>query len=278
MNDDPRMPDIHPEAQLASYVDRSATAEERRLVEAHLAECASCRADVEFAARGRAALQALPELESPSLAQQTLVWLPDLHREASAPQARRLGTRRSRRRSSFRSPVSPRLAWGAGIAVAAGLAAVFFFGSLNGASQKRTTAESAGAANSTALSPFRSGVNYDTASFDTLARGLAREGGFRAAAGSTEAAPAPAAGGAATPAPKALDQDIAVQAVDCLRRGGGLTASAQPSYLEVASFEGAPAFIGAFPTSPSGGPPTQLIAIAVDQLSCQALYVVTLPL
>jgi anti-sigma factor RsiW len=65
MNEDPRMPDTHPEAELASFVDGSATDQERRLVEAHLAGCAICREDVEFAARGRAAMQALPELESP---------------------------------------------------------------------------------------------------------------------------------------------------------------------------------------------------------------------
>jgi hypothetical protein len=287
MNDDPRMPEDHPEAELTSYLDGSATAEERRLVDGHLAECASCRADLEFAARGRAAMQALPQLESPSLAASEIGWLPADGQEA-ATVARRAGRDRARRRAGRRSyqvPAWQRVAWGAGIAAAASLAAVFLFSSLNGNPNKATTA--AGPARDQAQSAIRSSTDYDRASLDALASGLAqqtaKERTSAESANTLQGSPvpqvAPAAGGAASATfSEALDQDTATRALGCLRQGAGLPSTAAASYLEVASFGGTPAFIGAFPDSPSGGTPTQLQVIAVDQASCQALYVVTLPL
>jgi len=285
MNDDPRMPEDHPEAELASYVDGSATAEERRLVDGHVLECASCRADLKFAARGRAAMQALPELESPSLAASELGWLPaggkegatSAHRAGRGPARRRVGRR------SFQVPVWQRVAWGAGIAAAASLAAVFLFSSLNGNSNNATTA--AGPARDQAA--IRSSADYDRASLDALARGLARQTAkartSAESANTLQGSPvpqvAPAAGGAASATfSEALDQDTATRALGCLRQGAGLSSTAAASYLEVASFGGTPAFIGAFPDSPSGGTPTQLQVIAVDQASCQPLYLVTLHL
>jgi hypothetical protein len=285
MNDDPRMPEDHPEAELASYVDGSATAEERRLVDGHVLECASCRADLEFAARGRAAMQALPELESPSLATPELRWLPAEGQEA-ATAARGAEWGRGRRRAgrrSFQVPVWQRVAWGAGIAAAASLAAVFLFFSLNGNSNNATTA--AGPARHQAA--IRSSADYDRASLDALASDLAqRTAKARTSAESAntlQESPvpqvAPAARGVASATfSEALDQGTATRALGCIRQGAGLSSTAAASYLEVASFGGTPAFIGAFPDSPSGGTPTQLQVIAVDQASCQPLYLVTLPL
>jgi len=279
------MPGTHPDAALASYTDGSATDEERRVVEAHLAECSTCRADVEFAAQGRAAMQSLPDLGAPGLVGEGLGWLPKATPETPIHTVRPGAWRdraaeRPRRRPS---PVSLRIAWGAGVAVAASLAAVFLFVGLKGGggSQSATTAGGTAASNGEAFAPVRSSIDYTPASVDALARTLAQKGGFQALTGRTAAAPAPAPAvgePVASPAAKALDQNAAKDEASCLRSGAGLGSTVAPTYLEVATFQGKPAFIGAFRTGPAGASPTHLLVIAVDRVSCRALYVVTLPL
>jgi hypothetical protein len=278
MNEDPTMPDLHPEEELASFVDGSATDEERRLVEAHLAGCATCRADVTLATRGLAAMRALPQLESPGLTEQ-LDWLPQARPDA-IPVARPAASG-ARRRFSFGPPVWQRVAWGAGIAAAASLAAVFVFGSLQGG-PGTTTAARGGAPNREAFSGVQTSTDYNRASLGALADRVVRAEGERSDLGSTAAAPlaspVPAAGKSAGPSPQAIDQSTQDRALSCLQRGAGLAASVGAAYLEVASFEGTPAFIGAFPNNPSGGAPTQVLVIAVDRVDCRPLYLVTLPL
>jgi hypothetical protein len=56
----------HPEDLLASYVDGSATGDERAAVEAHLPACARCRAEVAQASSARTALRSLPVAEAPA--------------------------------------------------------------------------------------------------------------------------------------------------------------------------------------------------------------------
>jgi predicted anti-sigma-YlaC factor YlaD len=281
MNEDPRMPDAHPEAQLASFVDGSATDHERQLVEAHLAECATCRADVAFAARGRAAMQALPEVQAPGLAEQGMAWLPQATPERAIPEGRRIGADRARSRSRFRVPVWQRVAWGSGIAVAASLAAVFLFANLQGSPTTGTAASGGQALESggESFARVKSSTNYDRASVGALAARLVREARSLA---SDAAAPVPAAapgfGGAATASAQTLEKAAATQAESCLQRASGVAEGVTPSYVELAAFEGTPAFIGAFRTSPSGGRPTQLLVVAASRADCQALYVVALPL
>ena len=41
--------------------------------------------------------------------------------------------------------------------------------------------------------------------------------------------------------------------VACLHQGAGLDASAVPTYLELATYRGAPVFVGAFVTQPPAG-------------------------
>ena len=55
----------HPTDLLADYVDGTLPAAERRRVDAHLASCKLCTAEVEDAAKGRSALSALPRVEVP---------------------------------------------------------------------------------------------------------------------------------------------------------------------------------------------------------------------
>jgi hypothetical protein len=279
MNEDPTMPDLHPEEQLASFVDGSATDEERRLVEAHLAGCARCRVEVKLAERGLVAMRALPQLEAPGLTEE-----PDWLRQArpEAIPVARPPARRPRRRFSFGLPVWQRVAWGAGIAAAASLAAVFLFGSLRGGPSP-TTAAKGGAPNREAFAGVETSTDYDRASLGALAARVAREEGARSDLGSTAAAPlaspVPApAGEAPESSPQSVDRATQDRALSCLQRGAGLAESVGAAYLEIASFEGRPAFIGAFPNNPSGGAPTQLLVIAVDRIDCRPLYLVTLPL
>ena len=281
MNEDPGMPDTHPEAQLASFVDGSATDQERRQVETHLAGCATCRADLDFATRGRAAMQALPNLESPGLAKHGLSWLPQASPEPMIPERGPIGTGRTRRRSRFRVPIGQRLAWGGGIAVAAGLAAVFLFANLQGGGSLPSTAAGGGQAAESSGSTFarvKSSTNYDQASVGALATRLVQQ---ERSTASDAGAPVPAAAsqfGAATPSAQTLERAAATQAEGCLQRAAGIAREVTPSYVEVAAFEGTPAFIGAFHTSPSGGAPTQLLVVAASRADCRPLYVVTLPL
>lgn len=285
MSDEPRTPELHPEAELASYVDGSATEDERRLVETHVAECSSCRADLEFAARGHVALDALPQVEAPGLAEHALGWLSPQDGEVALE--RGVTIRDPRRRSSRRAPTWHRVAWGAGLAAAAAVAAVFLFTTLQGGTTN--TAGGSGPAfgpvtggiPNNQVQGVRSGTNYDAASINALARRLVRTGGVAVASGTTGTAPVPAAAStfSASRTTEALDQAATDQAVGCLQRGAGLSTNAKASFVEVASFDGKPAFIGAFPNSPSGGgTATQLVVAAVDQLNCRILYLVTLSL
>jgi hypothetical protein len=277
------MPDTHPEAELATFVDGSATDQERRLVEAHLAECSACRTDVELAARGRAAMQALPELEPPGLTEQGLAWLPQAAPEPATPERRRVGTGRARTRSRFRVPVWQRVAWGSGIAVAASLAAVFLFANLRGGPQTNNTASGNQAAESggESFARVKSSTDYDQASVAALAgRLVQQERSLATDAAGPPPAPAPAAafGGTATSSAQALDKSAATRAESCLQRAAGIAEGVAPSYVELAEFEGTPAFIGAFRISPSGGTPTQLLVIAASRVGCRPLYVVAVPL
>lgn len=277
MNEDPGMPETHPEAQLASYVDGSATDQDRGLVEAHLAGCSSCRADLEFAVQGRAAMQALPELESPGLVEQGLPWLPQARPEPTARERAGVSARRTRDRSKSRVTVWQRVAWGSGIAVAATLAAVFVFANLQGGGAQNTTAGAARVAEGggEAVAGVQSSTDYDQASLAALAQKLLQQGRSYA---TDAAAPAAAPLAGAAPSPQTLEKDATTRAQDCLRRAAGVAEGETPSYVEAATFQGVPAFIGAFHTSPSGGTPSQLLVVAVSRADCRVLYLVTLPL
>ncbi|HEY7401222.1 MAG TPA: zf-HC2 domain-containing protein [Actinomycetota bacterium] len=71
----------HPEDLLAEYVDGSLGTTDRAGVDAHLAQCARCRGEVQLATAARGALRAVPEVAAPpDVASRAL-------REAAAAQA-----------------------------------------------------------------------------------------------------------------------------------------------------------------------------------------------
>jgi hypothetical protein len=296
------MPDEHPYEELSAYVEGSASDDERRRVDEHLEVCDFCRADLEFAARARAALASLPDLEAPGLAEGALEWVrrgtgderpaevPDsvvTDGEAAVVPLSQRWSPSGRRRTAVgrrgRVQTWPRLAWGAGIAAAAAIAAVVVFAGLNGTSHN-TAAKGAGGLSAEAgapgrtLQPVRSDTNYDQSSLDSLAITLARQGGFKAATEVPAAAPSPAAEGAAT-TNESQDSFASGQsteeAIACLQRGAGLAAGSSPTYLESAFFNGKPVYVGAFQTQPTGASSRQLQVVVVDQASCQFVYAVT---
>ncbi|MEX0991287.1 MAG: zf-HC2 domain-containing protein [Actinomycetota bacterium] len=55
----------HPTEELTDYVDGTLSDEERARIDAHLADCDSCRREVAFATRGRTAMDALPQVPAP---------------------------------------------------------------------------------------------------------------------------------------------------------------------------------------------------------------------
>ncbi|MGH2678385.1 MAG: anti-sigma factor family protein, partial [Actinomycetota bacterium] len=55
----------HPEILLAEYADGTLTPQAEAEVEAHLAECATCREELALATEARAALGSLPEVPAP---------------------------------------------------------------------------------------------------------------------------------------------------------------------------------------------------------------------
>ena len=75
----------HPEELLAPYVDGTASPEERAAVDAHVATCASCRAEIAAATAARAALRRLPVVEAPPGLAPDPVTTPAAARPSGAP-------------------------------------------------------------------------------------------------------------------------------------------------------------------------------------------------
>ena len=242
-----RTASAHPDELLAGFVDGTLPAEERATVERHVAECVRCADEVSLAAQARSALRALPLLKAPGLT------VKDLHVVTPIAKARRWN----------------RVAWGAGIAAAAALVVVFALTSLH---PSHSTSGAAGVpangkANEGLPGIVSNGMDYDAQSISSLAsRLVAGSGRFdaqvpaanpRVAFGSTEGA-----------------------MVSCVQQGAGMDASAVPTYLEVATYQGAPVYVGAFVTQPpaGSGSPSHLLLVVVTQQGCQPVTLVRQPL
>lgn len=241
----------HPEELLAGFVDGSLAAGDRARVERHVAGCARCAAEISLAGEARSALRALPQLDAPGLT------VEDLHVVTPITKAPRL-TR------------AHRIAWGAGIAAAAALVVVFAVSSLHPSPTRSGTAVGPVAGKATgpggALLVVNHGTNYDQQSISSLASQLVSGQGRLAAP------QAPEFGTADQAAPSAM--------VPCLQQGAGLDASASPTYLEIATYQGAPVFVGAFVTQPpaGSGSTSHLLVVVVTQQGCQPVTVVRQPL
>jgi len=277
----------HPEELLAGYVDDSASPEERRAVEAHLADCSQCRDEVVLATSARAALMALPELEAPGLAAQGLAGL----REGATDRAiapagvgadDELSARREAKRGDARGLRQWRISWAAlagAAAVLAILAVVPLVLNRDGdtgfdaAGGARTEAQPTPAAEAAYPPVFDLGSNYDQASMRELARRLGNQA--RVAPGKEATAPgaeSPLFGGASA----RLADVPATDAVRCVLQGTGLPSDTIPVYLESATYRGTPAFVAAVKTE--GSARAHLRVYTVSQQGCTFLFLADQPL
>ncbi len=242
-------PSVHPDELLADFVDGSLDAEEHARVERHVAGCARCTEEVSLAGEARSALRALPQLDAPGLS------VEDLHVVTPITKARRL------MRGS-------RIAWGAGVAAAAALVVVFALTSLHPSHTTSGAALAPVPAGKAHGLPgvLENGTDYDAQSISSLASRLV--GGQ----GRLTAGPAAQYG--------SNDQAAGGPILSCLQQGAGLDASAAPTYLEIATYQGTPVFVGAFVTQPPAGTgsSSHLLVVVVTQQGCQPVTVVRQPL
>jgi anti-sigma factor RsiW len=269
-------PAAHPEELLAGYVDGSASHDERRAVEDHLAVCPTCRRDVELAASAHASLASLPELAPPGLTQRVLA----VARQGTPSS---LDDARERRRRRL-----ARLGWASGMGAAAALIALFGFlitggggpstASRAGGPPERLSGPVAGASTAALPAVIEQRASYTPATVNALATDLAVGLGVSITPAPRQSG-IPAKSAAAPPSvaegPLTTDASLAPAALTCLRAGGAPRPET-PFYLELGSFQGTPAYIGAFRTaggSSDVGPTNgSILVIVVSQNGCQPLY------
>jgi hypothetical protein len=255
MSDEPTTPALHPEEQLAAYVGGSASPEEHALVERHLSICAACRSDVRLAQRGRDALRGLPTLEALGIA--ATLRLPE--QEPTGGAVVSLDDKRSRRRWQ-RVTVALGAAAAASVVVAALVLRVGAGPSPSGLesrAQPRVPAERDASSGAVA--------DYTAPSLAALARRLRSA---EALYGTSTPVPIPATG--QVPASRsAYSPDVTTSGSTCLRSAAGLTENAELSFFQVGTFEGTPAYIGAFRTGT--GRYARVIVVAASQDGCRPL-------
>jgi hypothetical protein len=247
----------HPDELLAGYVDGSASPEERRAVDAHLAGCSRCREELGLARTARAALVSLPELEAPGLVP------PGMEAQHARGGEDQLAERReTRRRRQWQA------SWVA-IGAAAAVLALFVVVplALNGDSGGGPASLNAPAASpevTASYPPVRDrGFDYNQASVLALARQLA---------GQTLRGEG---GGVRTSGEDSSDTS-STRVVQCLVEGTGVPPDTVPIYIERATYRGTPAFVIAVLSE--GGNRSHLRVYAVSQQDCTFLFEADQPL
>jgi len=289
MNENPsRM--THPEELLAGYVDGSASLDERASVDAHLPFCPRCTNEVRLARAGRAALVALPELDSPGLAGTILsaARAPAGVSDIDDLMAAALASERSPAASTFgaapsdgappedrvvvplsearsRRGVGRIVTAIAGVAVAAAFVAVALFLPHHAAQQTdaapsgRAGVKIAKASSPPISSEGHVSTNFTAKSLDAFARSLA-------AADRTPNESISASPTSTRPPVPAFDPLV----VQCAEQGAGVTPNAEVQYFATGHFEGAPAYVGVFRLP--GPPKPYLVVVAVTPKGCQPLH------
>lgn len=275
----------HPDELLAGYVDGTAAPAERRIVEEHLAACATCQEEIELAGAARAALVALPELGAPGLAEAGVASLrraafhkvPDPDQAVPEaviyPERAASGTRRQRSGRSGRRMSWPQLvAAAAVVAVLAGVIAVPLLRAGGGATKSAEGPQAAAPQPTTALLLIDRGANYTPQTLDALAASITTSA--RGSLAELGVSPGPRFGAFQNPSALASDAfvrdaTVATTALSCLQSGGGTPADAQPIYLERATVLGTPAYVGAFFVPVAK---LNIMLVAVSQDRCQPLY------
>jgi predicted anti-sigma-YlaC factor YlaD len=266
----------HPEELLAGYVDGSATPEERRTVEAHVAACSQCREEVALASTALTALTSLPQLDGPGLAAESIA---GLAREGEAGPDDLAERRRARQDRQLRRWKSSWAALAGVAALLVVLAVVPILLSRGGGSHRTTAgASQAGGLETQAQQyppVYERGSNYDATSMRALAKQLAAKVGKSFGGAVPAAAP--------SPSPVAPDTALRVaggvtpsEVVRCALRGTGLPADTIPVYLETGKYQGTPAYLIA--VNARGENRSHLRVYAVSQQGCGFLFEADQPL
>jgi putative zinc finger protein len=272
----------HPDEVLAGYVDGSATADERALVEAHLAACMTCRQEVELAGIALGAVRSLTEVQSPGLAGSVLegVRADRAQSPAAAGGAATAGTfaaggsgERHRRREPARWQ---RSLVAVGLAAAAVFGAVFVVRLAGTSTPSATGGGAARAPGAEAAAPpiLDAGADYTSDSLDALAQQIASSTQTSESGGVKQsgAVPGPTSGGSSGPLALDRDPQHIDRALTCLRTATGLALEGALR-LERATFEGRPAWIGAFVVPGASGGKAHAVVVAASIDGCQPLHI-----
>ncbi len=251
----------HPEELLAGYADDALPAEERVVVDAHLATCETCREELALATRAQALLGLLADEEVPQGLTGRVQW-------------------ESRKRPAAAARPRERRYQLVGLAAAAAVVLVFAAvvipkiggglttgGARTSAPVKNAAAEGGGGAVPTEASPvivlaLQNRV-YDRAALTKLAKDLAFLGPFARAEG------------------RNADRPQTDAAVACV--GEVLAASDEGTSLQLvrlirATYENQDAYIAVFLSSPKAGQaPTRALAWAVSPDTCSLITSVSAP-
>ncbi|MFL5736064.1 MAG: anti-sigma factor family protein [Actinomycetota bacterium] len=248
----------HPDDLLADYVDGDLDERELAEVDAHLATCERCRADVRSARLARDRLASEPAVETPSGLTQDV--LDAVRRDGGGPDApvvEVFGRRPAPRRSS-----KPAAWLGAVAAAAAIVIGAFVFKGV-------TDQSGAGvAANSEATAP-RVSEPTDTGQG---ANGVVLQPGHDYdEAGIERLAAAAAAGRVPVPETTLAGSDAAATAARCLGKGAQLRGDERPIELIQATFDGKAADLGVYRLPGSNGGPERIAVWVVSSRDCSVL-------
>lgn len=254
----------HPEELLSGYVDGTLPNEERAVVDAHLATCATCQEEVELAHEALTALEALEEQPVPF--------------GVTGPVMAEAG-----RRFERRGAVWQRVQWGAGLAAAAALVLVVALnlsrdpsdpGVRSADGNAEASAEAPGAAfaadGTLPKLEFQRAVSYD----DEGVKSLARDAKSFAL---NQGGPAETDAGGADDA----SRDERRTAIECLRTSGAPLDDPLDTLVRLieAQYQGTPAYFAVFLENPGGDQPADSALVwVVATRDCRNLHFASLPL
>jgi anti-sigma factor RsiW len=249
----------HPDDLLADYVDGDLGERERAEVEAHLATCERCRADVRSARLARDQLASVPAVEAPAGLTEQILGAVD--REPPLREAPVVEVFGGRPRKSSRPA-----AWlGAFAAAAAIVIGVFVFNGLSGTSSQTGAASDARAAGGAELTA-PAGPSGTTANGVVLQPGHDYD-----EAGIERLAAAAAAGRLPVPQTSLAPNDQASTVTSCLAKGAQLRGDEHPIELIRATFHGKPADLGVYKVPGSNGGPERIVVWVVSSRDCSVL-------
>lgn len=256
----------HPEELLSGYVDGTLPNEERAVVDAHLATCATCREEVELAHEALTALEALEEQPVPF--------------GVTGPVMAEAG-----RRFERRGAVWQRVQWGAGLAAAAALVLVVALNLSRDPSDpgvRSANGNEAGAEGPAAslqadeslpeLERQRA-VSYDDAGIQSIAQSTKDI--------VTEGSPTPEADDVGGSDVSFASRNERGSALECLRGSEAPLDDPRETLVRLieAQYRGTPAYFAVFLESPGGGqPPDSAIVWVVATRDCRILTLASLPL